>query len=311
MKPNILFPQQIDILPDDLLKSQKTWKWNKIRPWITLISGFIIITLSVYAFSFLINDKLDWSILLYLNPDVAIPVVDDLMILITDFSIPLFGLALLSHQITCLALRTDRIAKKGVMKCLKIMGLIFSLMTCSAYFWAGYEHRLIFFPLAFILFGAFLLLSERMNHYTGETIRQFNGLFWITLLSTFLTELSVEKIIKELVTHARPLSDVYAAYNIGLRTVADEVVRGGYSYVAGQSAILFAMITPLIWFTPNRWFKAGLFAWGLFHAFTRVYLAAHFPYDSLMGAILGFSMATVAVKAFRVLENKEEAPAGD
>jgi membrane-associated phospholipid phosphatase len=44
--------------------------------------------------------------------------------------------------------------------------------------------------------------------------------------------------------------------------------------------------------------KIALLAWALIHAYSRVYLAAHFPYCSLIGAALGFLMATLITKVF-------------
>ena len=170
----------------------------------------------------------------------------------------------------------------------------------------GYEHRSIFFLLAIIFVGAFWLMGSTIGRYKEEKLRQVNRLFWITILAALLTELASEEIIKDAVMRPRPLSDAYAVYNKEIRTVADEIVRGGNSYVAGHSAAFFAMITPMIYFASKRWLKAGLLLWALVHAFTRVYLAAHFPYCSLMGALFGFSMATLVVKIFGVSENGRE-----
>ena len=277
-----------------------------MREWICLIFGFVVLTAIFYAFSFLIDDEIDWRILLLLNPNSPIPVVDDLMILITDFSMPLFVLVFLFWEIGYQASKRARIAKKNVENSLKIIGIIFSTIITSAYFWAGYEHRSIFFPLAIIFAGAFWLMGSTIGRYKEEKLRQVNRLFWITILAALLTELASEEIIKDAVMRPRPLSDAYAVYNKEIRTVADEIVRGGNSYVAGHSAAFFAMITPMIYFASKRWLKAGLLLWALVHAFTRVYLAAHFPYCSLMGALFGFSMATLVVKIFGVSENGRE-----
>jgi undecaprenyl-diphosphatase len=278
--------------------SQNIWHFEIIGPLFYLVFGFIALTTITYAFSFFINDEIDWRILMFLNPDSPILLLDDLMILITDFSMFGFGLFFLVWVISYQTSKATQKTKENVERFLKIIGIIFLLLSSSAYFWAGYEHRIIFFPLALLFFGVFWFIGNRVNQYEKEKLEQINRLFWITLLATLLTELSAEMIIKNMVARPRPLSDAYLAYNQGIRMVADEIVRGGYSYVAGHSSVFFAMITPLMLFVSRKWVKAGLFIWAMVHAFTRVYLAAHFPFCSLMGAALGFSMATLVVKTF-------------
>ena len=275
-----------------------------VNKWLYLIIGFVVITSIVYAFSFLISDEIDWQILLFINPDSPKPVIDELMVLITDFSMFIFGLVFLFWEIAYQASKHDQKAKENAGKTLKLTGIIIAVIAGSAYLWAGYTHSVIFFPLALIIFCAFWFIGTIMTRYSEGKLRQINRLFWVTLLATFLTELAAELIIKSFVARPRPLWEGYAGYNEEIRELADEIVRTGYSYVAGHSSVFFAMITPMIWFVSNKQIKLYLFLWASAHAFTRVYLAAHFPYCSLMGAVLGFSMATLVTKVFRVLEKK-------
>ena len=83
----------------------------------------------------------------------------------------------------------------------------------------------------------------------------------------------------------------------GVRIVADEVVQGGHSYVSGHASAFFAMITPMVYFVSKKQIKMGLLIWATVHAFSRIYLTAHFPYDSMMGGLLGFCMATLVKNA--------------
>jgi membrane-associated phospholipid phosphatase len=277
---------------------------SKKIQWIYLILGFVAITSVVYALSFLINDKIDWKILLFLNPDSTMPATDALMILITDFSIAGFGTVFVFWEI---GYRISKHAQEGGKKAerfLKIVGLIFALVAGSAYFWAGYAHAGVFFPFALFLYMAFRFIASTLTHYNREELDRINRLFWMTLMATMLTELAAEGIIKDLVARARPLSHIYAFCNGGIRKVADEIVTGGYSYVPGHSSVFFAMTTPLMFFVSKRAVKGALFSWAALHAFTRVYLGAHFFYDSLVGAGLGFSMATLVTRTFGVQENK-------
>ena len=267
-----------------------------INKWLYLIIGFVVITSVVYAFSFLINDKIDWQVLLFINPDSPKPVLDELMILVTDFSMFVFGLAFFSWEIAYQVSKHNQKAKENAEKILKLMGIIIAVVSGSAYFWADYMYTIVFFPLALSVCCAFWFTGTTMTRYDDGKLRQINRLFWIVVLSFLLTELAGEAIIKFFVERPRPLWEGYAAHNQGIRTFADETVRMGYSYVAGHSCVFFALITPMIWFVSNKQIKLYLFLWASIHAFSRIYLAAHFPYCVLMGAVLGFSMATLVTK---------------
>ena len=267
-----------------------------INKWLYLIIGFVVITSVVYAFSFLINDKIDWQVLLFINPDSPKPVLDELMILVTDFSMFVFGLAFVSWEIAYQVSKHNQKAKENAEKILKLMGIVIAVVSGSAYFWADYMYTIVFFPLALSVCCAFWFTGTTMTRYDDGKLRQINRLFWIVVLSFLLTELAGEAIIKFFVGRPRPLWEGYAAHNQGIRTFADETVRMGYSYVAGHSCVFFALITPMIWFVSNKQIKLYLFLWASIHAFSRIYLAAHFPYCVLMGAVLGFSMATLVTK---------------
>jgi len=269
-----------------------------LKKWFYLSIGFILITSIVYSFSFLINDRIDWNILLFLNPDSYVPVIDEFMILITDFSMFGFGLVFVVWEICYQVTKGTQRSKESVNNILNILGIISAAITVSAYFWAGYAYSIIFFPLALFFWAAFRFIGNTIANYSAEKLAQINRLFWITLLATVLTELATDQFIKELVARPRPLSETYAAFNAGLRRVPDEIVLGGYSYVSSHASVFFAMSTPLMWFVSKKYVKAALFIWASIHAFTRIYLAAHFPYCTLMGAVLGFSMATLVIKIF-------------
>ncbi|MFC1579529.1 phosphatase PAP2 family protein [Thermodesulfobacteriota bacterium] len=269
---------------------------------INLLCGFVALTLIFYTFSFLIDNELDWRILLYLNPDTHFVFIDNLMILVTDFSMYFFGLVFLFYEIGCQISKHTQIAKKNIVTGMKIIGVLLSILIGSAHFWAGYTHNNIFFPLALIQLFVFWFMSNRVVQIDDAVIDRFNRLFWMTALAVLLTELSVE-VIKETVARLRPLSGGYNLYAQGIRIVADEGVQGGHSYVASHSAVFFAMITPLFYFISKKSLRAGLILWALVHAFSRVYLAAHFPYCSVMGAALGFSMGTLVFRTFGGFEH--------
>ena len=286
-------------VPSCLTVTQNIKAWLLHIQWLYLILGFIAITSIFYACSFLTNSEIEWQILLFLNPLSSVPGLDGLMILITDFSIFGFGIAFFSWEIAYQASKRSSEAKKTAEQVLKIIGMFFSVITISAYSWAGYTHSAIFIPLGLLIFSAYWFIGNTMTQYSEKKLQGIDRLFWITLSATVLTELAAECFIKDWVGRPRPLSHIYGAYHEGLRIVADEVVQGGHSYVSGHSSAFFAMITPMMYFVDKKQIKMGLMIWASVHAFSRIYLAAHFPYDSMMGGILGFSMATLVRKTHK------------
>jgi membrane-associated phospholipid phosphatase len=80
----------------------------------------------------------------------------------------------------------------------------------------------------------------------------------------------------------------------------DEIVRGGYSYYSGHSSGLFAAVTPMIWAVKNPKLKLFFFGWATLHAFSRIYLAAHYPFCVLIGSIAGFIWGTLVVICFKI-----------
>ena len=260
-----------------------------------LAIGFTAVTSIVYAFSFLINDKIDWMVLLFLVPDSYIPLIDECMLFITEFSILIFALLFLSWKMAYHLSGQGKNPKTYAEKTLKAMGIGLAGFAVSGYFWGPYAHSMLVFPLALSILLGFRQISNIIKKCDADKLQQINSLFWATFLATLLSQLSTEH-IKCFVDRPRPLSTAYADYNIGLRAVAGELVVWGGSYVSGHATVFFAMITPILCFTSDSKIKAGLFLWALLHSFTRVYFASHFPYDSLMGSMLGFGIAISVVK---------------
>jgi membrane-associated phospholipid phosphatase len=261
-----------------------------------IVLGFAGITLVTYLFSLIIPEKMDWKVLVAINTAPRVPGLDELMLLITDFSMAGLGLLYVCWEITYQLSKGSRMATQKAGMAFKLQGVVLSVVCPSALFWVGYEPPLLLVPLGFFTLAAFWITSLTFTKCSEEELRGFNAVFWLTLLAFLLTELSAEVIIKHIVARPRPFSHVYSHLNSGLRKIPGEVVETGYSYVAGHSSIFFAMITPLLWYTRRAELKGLLLFWATLHAFSRIFLAAHFPYCSLMGSALGFSMATMVVK---------------
>jgi membrane-associated phospholipid phosphatase len=272
--------------------------------------GFVGLTVITYLFSFIIPEKTDWKVLLAINTAPRVPGLDELMLLITDFSMAGLGLLFICWEVTYQLSKGSQQAMQKAGIAFKLQGVLFSTLCPSALYWAGYERPVLLIPLGFFTLTAFWITSFTFTRCGDEEMRGFNAIFWVTLTAVLLTELSGEVIIKNIVARPRPLSQVYAPLNSELRKIPGEIVESGYSYVAGHSCAFFAMITPLVWYISRIEVKALLLLWAALIAFSRVFLAAHFPFDSLMGSALGFFMATVVVKYSGLWEARDRSAGG-
>jgi membrane-associated phospholipid phosphatase len=271
---------------------------------VKIVLGFVGITIITYLFSFIIPEKADWKVLIAINTATRVPGLDELMLLITKFSMAGLGLLFVCWEVTYQLSKANRKARQKAGMAFKLQGVLFATVCPSILFWAGYEPPLLLIPPGFIILAAFWIVSFTFTKCSEKELEGFNVIFWVTLFAVLLTELSGEVIIKKIVARPRPLSQVYSHLNSGLRKIPGEIVESGYSYVAGHSCVFFAMITPLVWYISRIEVKALLLLWAALHALSRVFLAAHFPFDSLMGSALGFFMATMVVKYSGLLETR-------
>lgn len=260
-----------------------------------LLLGWVALTFGTYQVARVLDDGLDWRILLKLNPTDYLPVVDELLLCLTDFSYGALGLALIAWAVAYgLSGRGPEARRRGA-RGLRIAGVVCALVAASAWFWGEYDRRIVFFPLALILLGLFLAAAEVLARCDEARLRLLARVFWLIILSVALVHVAAQEVLKPLVARPRPLSNYYAPLNFSLYGRKDEYVVESYSYVSSHSATFFAMITPLLWYVSRRSARLVLLGWGIVLAYSRVYLAAHFPSCSLMGALLGAGMALLVI----------------
>lgn len=275
---------------------QKAGVW--LRPWAIVLAGFALIFGFTLLMSLLINDPLDRAILIACNPSQYIPVIDELMILLTDYSVLVFSVLFLSWGVAYLICRGRPHWGWWVNRMLQVMGVGFGLYFGSGVFWAKAEYTIIFVPLGFIFLAGYCFVGWTFVHWDEQKLRRGALVFRLTLLSVFLTNAIGEDKIKELVGRPRPLAAVNDEWNEPIRRIPDEIVRGGNSYVSGHASSLFALTTPMALAASNPWVRGAIFAWAVLHGYTRVYTAAHYPYCALMGSFLGFAVGALIFYAF-------------
>lgn len=110
---------------------------------------------------------------------------------------------------------------------------------------------------------------------------------FILLLMLALTVLLADQfsvLIKDLVGRLRPSRDPSLMYDVHIVNG----YRGGlYSFVSSHAANTFGVAVFLSLVVRNFWFSLTMLLWAAMNGFSRIYLGVHFPFDILMGAVLG------------------------
>ncbi len=263
--------------------------------------GFCAIAGTVYAAGLYLvpyTDSTDKAILAACNPDEYLPGVDQFFRALTDYTNYLLAVPLISWMIAYGLYRLSPRFKNVIVGLLAVDTIVFTVLTAMGKLWpnktyAGVNVLLVVSTL--IAFSVMTYLFYSMSH---ESMRRFARVFWLILLSVYLTDRVATENIKKAVGRPRPLNDANKPWNEHVRIIPDEVLRGNNSFPSGHTSGTFSLITPIFWYTRNRKVKAGLFGWACLQGFSRVYTAAHFPFCVLMGGLLGFGVGTLIFFAF-------------
>lgn len=116
-----------------------------------------------------------------------------------------------------------------------------------------------------------------------------NNKFFIPMLGVgIMSWLLVEIFLKQLFARPRPTVDLGAI-----------VVGGGaewFSFPSSHAAIAWAMAVVLTHYEPRaKWWFIALAA---FISLSRIYLGVHYPFDVLVGGLLGWVMGKWVLRAF-------------
>jgi membrane-associated phospholipid phosphatase len=268
--------------------------WKKLALCIGVYSIFCVIA---WIISLFINDPLDRQILLFFNPDTPLPILDEFFIMITDFSIGLCAALMIIWEIGyIISLKTSRGVSLAI-NVVRTFGIIAAIVILSGTWLFGYNLPG-FFPLLALIIGfAFYGVSMTYTRLSPQKLHDIHIMIFIVALSAILS-VSGEGIIKEIVQRPRPLNNANSDWNWAIRIFPDEVVKGSFSYFSGHSSGLFAVVTPFAWFSKSKSSRIFLWIWAGLHAFSRVYLAAHFPLCILIGSLSGFIAGTVCYWLF-------------
>ncbi|WP_456378898.1 phosphatase PAP2 family protein [Lutibacter sp.] len=122
----------------------------------------------------------------------------------------------------------------------------------------------------------------------------------ITALSGVISLLIVNS-IKNSIQRLRPIND--ASINNNIRILVEQ---NDFSFVSGHSTVSFTVTFILFWILRKHYkYTFLLFLFPFLFAYSRIYLAVHFPIDIIFGMLLGFIIASIFYKiiGFLVLKN--------
>ena len=149
-------------------------------------------------------------------------------------------------------------------------------------FWIFITNPLHWVPLLFILF------------YLGNKIFGVKKTILISIYTSLSTALAfiIVNLIKNNIQRLRPIND--SSINNSIRILIN---ANDFSFVSGHSAISFTFAFISYWTLKKYYNYAFLvFLFPLLFAYSRIYLAAHFPIDIIFGMFLGFIIAKITFK---------------
>jgi undecaprenyl-diphosphatase len=269
------------------------------RNWSVLLLGIAILTALVCVSSLLLDDELDYGLLAQLNLDHPVPLLDDLVIAVTKYSIPALMLVLVCWFVASRFSVRGADSHRRSVRALRILGVTGGCATASAALWAGRELPGAMVMAGLLLAGGLWLVSHSLPK-PGDVdgAARVRRAFLLTLLAVLLAELSAEVVVKQFVSRARPLHRTHVGYRHALRRLDDEAPKRGNSYVSGHTVFFFAAVTPLVLLARRRSTRLALGAWAVAVAYTRLYVAAHVLTCVVVGAAMGVGIGLAVVAAF-------------
>ncbi|WP_299521950.1 phosphatase PAP2 family protein [uncultured Lutibacter sp.] len=153
-------------------------------------------------------------------------------------------------------------------------------------FWLFITNPIHWIPLIFLFFYL---------GYKSFGLKKTIVISLITSLSGVISLLIVT-IIKNNIQRLRPINDI--SINNSIRVLTEQ---NDFSFVSGHSTVSFTIIFILFWLLKKHYKYAYiLFLFPILFAYSRIYLAVHFPIDILFGMLLGYLVALVFYKIIGV-----------
>jgi undecaprenyl-diphosphatase len=132
----------------------------------------------------------------------------------------------------------------------------------------------------------------------GYRVFGFRKSIYIALITALsaVSSLIIVNLIKNYFQRLRPIND--GSINKSIRVLIE---HNDFSFVSGHSTVSFTIAFLSFWILKKQYkYLFLIFLFPLLFAYSRIYLAAHFPTDILFGMFLGY---LIAIFYFRILKN--------
>lgn len=238
-------------------------------------------------------DGVDKAILAAINPDSYLPVFDEFIRALTDYTNLVLGFSIIAWMVAYGLYRLLPKYKSVFTGLLAITAIVMTVLAAIGKLWPNSTllGANIIEVLAFLIaLSAATYAFHRMNH---DQLRRFGRLFWLLLLSVYLADIRATNPIKDSIARPRPFNEANRPWNEAVRPIPDELLRGANSFPSGHTSGTFSLLTPIFWYVRKPKARAGLLSWCVLQGFSRVYTGAHFPFCVLMGGLLGFGVGTL------------------
>lgn len=118
-----------------------------------------------------------------------------------------------------------------------------------------------------------------------------------TVISVFIALSGISALlfvnwIKNIVQRLRPINDI--SVNKSIRILIEQ---NDFSFVSGHSTVSFTIAFLSFWILKKHYKHTYLlFLFPILFAYSRIYLAVHYPIDILVGMVLGYVIAVIFYK---------------
>jgi membrane-associated phospholipid phosphatase len=237
---------------------------------------------------------LDRVLLDAINPDAPVAFLDPFMRAVTDYSNFVIAVPLISWMVVYGLYRLVRRWKPFFTGVLVVNAAVFVVLCALGYIWPNGTYFTANVLLVLMTAATFSAAAYAFHRMDRAAMARFAGVFGLVLLATLGNHYLATDPVKEAVGRPRPLNEFHAPWNETVRDIPEELLRGNNSYPSGHTSGTFALLTPFFWYVRRPGARAGLLGWGVLQGLSRVYTVAHFPFDVLMGGLLGFGLGSLA-----------------